>query len=92
MVSETTRALGPQIAAMRHLRGLSQRELARRIRTSHSALHAYECGTRDMSIIMLWRLVNVLQARAIINDQDESISFIPDDGSGPGGITITPKE
>ena len=45
--------LGARIAALRRNRGLSQAELARRLRISPSAVGMYEQGRREPSVELL---------------------------------------
>ena len=52
--------IGPRIAALRRERGLSQAELAARIRVSPSALGMYEQGRREPSADTLVALARAL--------------------------------
>ena len=53
--------IGPRIAALRRERGLSQAELASRIRVSPSALGMYEQGRREPSAEVLVTLAQTLE-------------------------------
>ena len=53
--------LGARIAALRRERGLSQGELARRIKISPSAMGMYEQGRREPSMDTLVALSRILQ-------------------------------
>ena len=53
--------IGPRIAALRRERGLSQAELASRIRVSPSALGMYEQGRREPSAEVLVALAQTLE-------------------------------
>ena len=53
--------IGPRIAALRRERGLSQAELASRIRVSPSALGMYEQGRREPSAEVLVALARSLE-------------------------------
>src|SRR5262249_2081064 len=73
--------LGPRLRKVRELRGLSARELARRIDCSPSLISQIERGLSAPSVGMLYALATELRT---------SLDFLFGAGQGGGQITRTP--
>ena len=76
--------LGAAIRATREARGLSLRELARRIEVSPSFVSQIELGKANPSVATLYALVGVLGTTLddLIGDPDGEAPH----GAGPGGV------
>jgi DNA-binding XRE family transcriptional regulator len=75
--------LGPRLRQVREQRGLSARELARRIQCSPSLISQIERGLSAPSVGMLYALATELRT---------SLDFLfgaGPPGDGPGGVTVT---
>src|SRR5262249_60081052 len=75
--------LGPRLRRVREERGLSVRELARRIRCSPSLISQIERGLSAPSVGILYALATELRT---------SLDFLfgaSPPGDGPGGVTVT---
>ena len=60
-MQEPNQRLGALISELRQLRGLTQSELARKLKTSQSAINRIEKGGQNLSLDMLTRISDVLQ-------------------------------
>ncbi len=65
--SEVAYQITRQIIALRLQRGLTQKEVARRVGTTQSAIARIESGEQNISIKMLKKLADVLKANIKID-------------------------
>lgn len=75
-MQETNQRLGALISELRQLRGLTQSELAKKLKTSQSAINRIEKGGQNLSLDMLSRISDVLQKPLIaVGNQGVNLSI-----------------
>lgn len=87
-MSTTNEKIGQLIYQIRHERGLTQAEFARRMQTSQSAINRIEKGQQNLSMDMLGRISDVLNKK-IISLGDGAINLRVEGGTElHGDITL----
>jgi len=75
-MQQTNERLGSLISELRHLRGMTQAELAKKLKTSQSAVNRIEKGGQNLSLDMLSRISDVLRKPLIsVGNQGVNLSI-----------------
>ena len=77
--SELIRAVGRRVCTLRELRGLTQRQLAKRAKIGHSELSKIENGQRAASLITLDAIARGLQSSlTVLLDHEQPLDLLRD--------------
>ncbi|MFT4532287.1 MAG: UDP-N-acetylglucosamine 1-carboxyvinyltransferase [Candidatus Saccharimonadales bacterium] len=87
-MKETNQRLGALISELRLIRGLTQTEFAKQLKTSQSAINRIEKGGQNLSLDMLSRISEVLQ-KPLISLGNQGVNLSIDGGHElSGSITL----